>query len=181
MRRNSEVAKRYAKALYQLSLAGDHTEKPHKILEELKVFEKVFVKDTETRKFLCSPVISEEEKHEVVNALETVLPSITRFLTVLVESGRIEIFREIVAEFERISEETSGELTVKLETARKFSDRTVEEIKNLLEQQWRKKVRFETTINPELLGGFVASASGKSMNASALAQLEHLGEQLVSA
>jgi len=181
MRRNSEAAKRYAKALYQLSSAGDHTEKPHKILEELKVFEKVFNKDVETRKFLCSPVVSLEEKQAVISAIEGVMPSISRFLAVLVESGRIEIFREIVAEFEKISEEASGELSVKLETARKFSDRTVEEIKNLLEQQWRRKVRFETTINPELLGGFIASASGKSMNASALAQLENLGEQLVSA
>jgi len=181
MRRSSEVAKRYAKALYQLSSAGDHTEKPAKILEELKVFEKVFIKDTDTRRFLCSPVVSPEEKQAVVSSLESVLPSISRFLMVLVEADRIESFREIVSEFEKISEEASGELSVKLETARKFSDGTVEEIKNLLEQQWRRKVRFETSINPELLGGFVASASGKSMNASALAQLESLGEQLVSA
>lgn len=181
MPRNDQVARRYAKALYQLAAAGDQMAKPQQVLEELRVFEESFIKNDEVRKFFCSPVVDRAEKKQVLADIETKLPGIARFLLVLADADRLEIIREIVREFKSLLEESAGEVTVELETARKFSDAAIEEIKQLLEAQWRKKVRLQSRINPEIMGGFVARASGKSMNASALAQLESLGEQLVAA
>ncbi len=181
MRRNDEAARRYAKALFQLSAAGDQVAKPAQILEELRAFEKIFTKDAEIRKFLSSPIVTPEEKKEALAGLESALPSISRFLNLLVEADRIDLFREVVREFELCAEEASGEISVTVETARKFSDRTMDEIRQLLEAQWKKKIKVHHVVNPEILGGFIARTASKSMNASAAAQLERLGEQLVSA
>jgi F-type H+-transporting ATPase subunit delta len=181
MPRNSEAARRYARALYQLSEAGEHGAKPQQVVEELRVFENSYSKNSELQKFFESPVISTEDKKEAISAIEAKLPAIARFLSVLIDAGRLPMIREVVREFEVLLEKASGEVSVTLETARKFSDRGVEEIKRLLESEWNKKVRIEQAVKPEILGGFVAKSAGKSLNASALGQLERLGERLASA
>jgi F-type H+-transporting ATPase subunit delta len=180
MPRNSEAARRYARALYQLSESGDHGSRPQQVVQELRAFEQAFTKTAEVRVFLESPIVQVAEKREALQALEPSLPAATRFLIVLMEAGRISLIKEVRREFELLMEHASGEVSVTLETARSFSERGIEEIKRLLESEWNKKVKIEPVVNPELIGGFVASSAGKSLNASALGQLELLSEKLAS-
>jgi len=175
------AARRYALSLFQLchSEGGGQT-KPQRTLEELKVFQKTMEKDNLIHKFFLNPTISKEDKKETLQEVSSKLPGTLKFLILLVDADRMSIFKEIVAEFEKAVEESSGELTVELQVAQDLSEQKLQEIKNVLENQWKRKPKLKLVKNPHLLGGFVATASGKSFDASLQSQLAQMEQALSS-
>lgn len=178
MRRSPEAARRYAKALFQLASAGEHDMKTEQTLKELRVLSAALRSDKSVEKFFLNPTVSKDEKKEILAELEAKLPSIYRFVGVLIDGGRLAELPAIVVEFEKLFEESVGELQVNLRVAHEMKSAQIDEIRQLLETEWKRRVRFTTSIHPELLGGFVAVASGRSMMASAQMQLDHLVESL---
>lgn len=181
MRRSDTVAKRYASALFQLSSQRSDAEdigKPEDVLEELESFLQAFKSNADIKKFLLSPIVSKEEKKAIVGDLQKVTPSILKFIRVLIDADRLEALEAIVAAFRHSFEESTGELSVELQTAHNFSGEAVEEIKSLLEAEWGRKIKFRMSKNPSLIGGFVARSTSKTFDASIRSQLENLRQKL---
>ncbi len=172
MRRNPVASRRYATALFEV------TDKSREALDELKVFQAALHLDRGHERFFLSPVVSKDAKLEVIQDFKTKLPNIFLFLEALIEADRLEVFDGIVEEFQRLSDEKAGELSVELESAMSLSDASLEEIKGLLLDRWKKKLKVKVTVNPELIGGFVARAPGKLLDASVSSQLENLREEV---
>ncbi|MDB5037114.1 MAG: synthase delta subunit [Bacteriovoracaceae bacterium] len=172
MPRNPVAARRYAHAFFQL------TDKPTEALTELKVLVSVFKKNPDAEKFFLSPAVSMEDKVGALSDLKAKLPVSYIFLETLVEAGRLECLDGIVEEFEKFCEEKTGELSVEVESATKLSEGVLEDIRVLLQDKWKKKLKLHTKTNPELIGGFIARAPGKLLDASVVSQLESLQEQL---
>ena len=180
MQRNSMVAKRYAEALFDLT--KDKSEKVFfgtapKVFAELKLFSSA-VTTLDTESFFLSPVIRVSEKTEVLDAVKDKFPLTYLFYLTLIEAGRMNCLSEIVEEFNRLNDEATGELTVDLQTAHSLSPALVEEIKSVLQEQWQRQIKIKQKINPEIIGGFVATAPGKIMDASVASQLENLEQQV---
>lgn len=181
MHRESQVASRYSNALFELSMEPQESgifAKPQQLLSELEVFNKALEEMPELRSFFENPTISREVKLEALQSLESKLSSIYRFLELLIEADRMGCMGEIVAAFRKSLEKSQGELRVQLETSAEFGEAMLNEIRSLLESQWKKKVTFEVKVNPDLIGGFVASASGKSFDASVRTQLQMMKKKL---
>lgn len=180
MQRNSMVAKRYAEALFDLTT--DKNEKVFfgaapKIFAELKMFSSA-VEAVGANEFFLSPVIKVSEKTEVLESIKDKLPLTHLFFLTLIEGGRMNCVSEIVEEFNRLCDEASGELTVDLQLAHSLSPQLVEEIKSVLQEQWQRQIKIKQKINPEIIGGFVATAPGRIMDASVASQLENLEHQV---
>ena len=60
-----------------------------------------------------------------------------------------------------------------------LTDKQLDEIKAILQSKWDSKIKMKTKVNPELIGGFVAKAPGRVMDASLANQLDNL-EQFVA-
>jgi F-type H+-transporting ATPase subunit delta len=176
MPRNPQVSRRYAQAL--MKIVDDS--QLSRAAEELSVFVNGLQSDGKIQKFFLSPVVSAADKAEVLTDLSTKLPTIYGFLSSVVKQDRIEYLEEIAAEFGRLREERAGELSVRLEIANPTMEDSVEEIRNFLQEKWKRQVKVTTTVNPELIGGFVASGYGKIFDASVRNQLENLRSSVVS-
>jgi len=181
MPRNIVAAKRYADSLFQLAsnpLESDLGGKLQKVLEELRAFSTALEKNPKVYRFFLSPVMALKEKREMIADLQKKLPLTHKFLLVLAEADRMNCLRDIVTEFEKRCEKSSGETQVEIQIARKLSRQAMDEIKSYVEEFWGRKLSIEQKINPEILGGFIAKSQGRILDASIGAQLQNLDQQL---
>ncbi|MCQ4088123.1 F0F1 ATP synthase subunit delta [Saccharibacillus sp. JS10] len=107
MSRDTLVAKRYARALFEVTLAES---KVTETQAELRAIAEAFASDPALRKFLESPGISVEAKKNVLNrAFEgRVSVAVVRTLDLLIERGRTQLFHELCESYEHISNEALG-------------------------------------------------------------------------
>jgi len=181
MPRNPVASKRYASSLFELALGGElGSVKPAQVLEELKVFLEALRMNSDVSKFFKSPRVSREEKKEFISDLEKSLPACYRFLRVLIDADRVDCLSEIIDEFSKQMEAEAGELSAKLELASDMGEESLNEVRSLIEQQWKKKPKLTVVKNPKLLGGFVVSAPGKVFDASLRSQLKRMQSFLSS-
>lgn len=182
MLRDRQVAKRYARALFQLSVGPEKESPgaPETVLAELKAFEECLRRDSELRDFFFNPVVDAQLKQEAVETLQGKLTAILKFLKVVIENDRLRILGEIIGEFETYKEEHEGSLRVDLELAHEPSDETLEKIRSTLVSHWKRQPKFKVKVNRELLGGFIARAPGRSFDASVRSQLERMRESLTA-
>lgn len=174
MPRNSSAARRYAQAFYKL------IEKRPDVLLELKAFENVLRSNVGIRAFFDSPLVSIAEKLGAFSDVKKFFPGAAILIETLIEINRVDHLPGIVEEFSRLCDQESGELSVEIESATKLSDSALEDIKTLLSDKWKKRIKIVTKMNPDLLGGFVARAPGRLFDASIVNQIECLQEQVFS-
>ncbi len=177
MPRNAVVSRRYVRALGYLADESDPSQ-TQKILGELRGFSSTIDSSKLLRSFFLSPVIPKSDKREALTDLKDKVPLTYRFLIALVDGNRLTNLGEIVAEYEAHLESRTGELSVEVITARKLSDATMAEIKQSIEDIWKRKIKVKHQIDAEILGGFMARAPGKILDASARHQFEALRQSL---
>jgi F-type H+-transporting ATPase subunit delta len=163
-----------------LSFLNERPGDSEKALQELKALLAVFKASPEVEKFFRNPVVTRIEKRELLSDLKDTLPLTYRFLMTLADSNRLSIIGDVVDEFEAQKLKASGELSVVLQTARSLDESAVEEIRVSLQEMWQKTIKIKTEVNPKILGGFVARAPGKVLDASVVHQFEELRQQLVA-
>jgi F-type H+-transporting ATPase subunit delta len=174
MPRNAVAARRYAQAFFEL------TDKSQDALVELKLFAKVLETNAEAKKFFTSPIISSDEKKAALSEIRKFFPISILFLETLVELNRIDNIEGIAGDFERLCDEKSGELSVEIESAEPLAESTLEDIRAMLQEKWKRKLKLHTKSNAELIGGFIARAPGKLFDASVASQFENLEAQIFS-
>lgn len=179
MPRNAVVTRRYVRALGYLTDDKSDAGLAQKILSELKGFSATLEASKQLRSFFSSPAIPKNEKKEALQDLKEKLPQTFRFLIALVEANRLENLNEIISEYEDVLESRTGEISVEIMTARKLSDATMAEIKNSVEEIWKRKIKVKHSVHPEILGGFIAKTPGKILDASARHQFEALRQSLI--
>lgn len=177
MPRNSIVATRYVRALVE-SRGG--TKNLDGCCLELKTFWSAVSSQQDLLKFFLSPVVSRDLKVEAVMALKDKLRESAEFLITLIDAARLDSLPEIIEEMVLALEESAGEMSVTVELARDPEGGLLEEIKGVLQDRWRRKIKMNTVIRPELIGGFVAKGPGKILDASVSSQLEALKQNLSS-
>lgn len=160
------IANRYAKSL--LDLAKEQG-KLDRILEDVESFNQV----CENRDFhlmLKSPIVNTDKKEQIFDKLFTgKYDELTMaFLKILLKKGRepllADIGKEFVAQYKRYSHISS----VKLTTAAKLSDASINTIRQKLIDSTAtdQKVELETVVNPDLIGGFVVEFEDRLYDAS---------------
>ena len=147
-------------------------------MAELKAFQVTLKNSKDVAKFFFNPVISKADKRGVLSEIKAKLPGIEKFLEILVEGNRVSALDEIIEEFEQALESDSGELSVVLESARPLNEASLDEVKSMIQDRWKRKIKLTTVLKPELLGGFVARAKGRVLDASVVNQFEMLKQSL---
>ena len=176
MPRSSQVSRRYVRALS--AVAEDQAGSSQKILAELRSFVEALQSSKDLRTFFFSPIISRSEKKEILGEIKDKISHTQKFLSVLIDANRLSALPEIVDDYEAAMEAAAGEVSVAVESARPLSAQASDEIRSLLQDEWKKKVKMRTSVNPALIGGFVAQGGGKTLNASVAHQFELLKQSL---
>ena len=173
------VAKRYAKALVELS----HEQKTvDKTRADLAAFTEAVDGQAALQKLFASPAFTPEAKKAVIGDLAGRLglqQTTARFLAYLADSGRIRHVREMREAFEDLLAERQNRAVAKLTTAAPLADAEVAEIRKKLEAVTGKQVEISATVDPAIVGGARAAIGSVVYDGTIRNQLAKMRDRLV--
>ncbi len=175
----NRVAKRYAKALFQLALEEQNIEAIEADVDNIR---SILQRDESLSAFLANPLISESKK---ANVLKDVFKGKTEtltynFLLLLAKKKRASLLSEVVYVFRLLLLEYRNQTEGELVSARELNEDQLEQIKKNVESATGKSVQFKHRIDDELLGGFIVRVGDKVIDSSIRYHLIKLREQLVA-
>lgn len=107
MSRDTIVAKRYAKALFEVALQQQQV---LEVEQELVAVVSALTGDADIEKFIVSPNISDEAKQNVIHSSldGKVSDSVLRTVLLLIERGRVELLGDLLNDYRKIQGESLG-------------------------------------------------------------------------
>lgn len=174
---NPRLAHRYAKSILDLAIEKGQLEK---VYEDMLYLQQLTKSSREFLNVLRSPIITNEKKQAVIDAVigKNVSEMTRSFAKLLATKSREGELPEIIVAFINQYKANKGIHTVKLTTAVPVSD----SIKNKIVDQVRRTsnmqtIELETTVDPNLIGGFVLQAGDKFIDASLAYDLKQISRQ----
>ncbi len=177
---NLRIAKRYAKALFEIA---EETKKLEKITNDVVFIDSLIRSSRELQLFLKSPIIKEDKKREVLKEIfsdSRVDPVTLKFIMLLVEKKREDILHDIVKVYQQIYDEKMSIVSAEVVTAVEVGERLKKKIEQkILELTGAKKVKASYRVDPSILGGIVIRVGDTVYDASIRRRIQLLREQLI--
>jgi F-type H+-transporting ATPase subunit delta len=136
----------------------------------------------ELRSFLSSPILKDEKKKDILNALfaDKVSNDTSEFLNFVLEKKRVEILPDIVRRFNEIRDQKLGIANAVISTATEMDESSKGLLKTQIEAFTNKKLRVNFKTDESIIGGFTVKVSDKVIDASLRNQLAKLKKTLLS-
>ena len=176
--KTAAAARRYARALFSLA-RETNTLTP--VRSELGELAELFAGDRTLRNALLTPLHPASERKAVVGALADAVGlsvSLRHFLMFLIDQRRLVDFAAIQEEFERLANEASGLLTAQVVSASPLDERRQDRLRRALSDRTGQEVRLDIQVDPNLLGGAIATVGDTVFDGSLRAQLDRLRANL---
>ncbi len=173
--KNLKPAKRYAKALLELS----HSELPaDKIYQDIKFSADTIMQNAELQSFLANPVVSKEDKKDVLQKIFNgkIDAAVLNFLFLLNENSRLEILDDICLSFKELLDEEKNILNVFVTSAIELNEGQKSALKTKLENKFNKAINPEYAINADILGGLILKINDTVIDLSIKKRIENLAK-----
>lgn len=173
------VAKRYAKALVELSHEKNAVDKTK---ADLAAFTDAVDGNTTLQKLFASPAITPEAKKSVIGELAGklgLLQTTTRFLSYLAEAGRLRHVREVRRAFDEILADRQNRAMARITTAAPLAESELAELRKKLEAVTGKQVEMDARVDAAIIGGARAQIGSVVYDGTIRNQLDKMREQLV--
>jgi F-type H+-transporting ATPase subunit delta len=176
----SAVAKRYARALYEIASekqAVDTTE------NELIEITDLIKQSDELNMLLTHPKVSAQEKKEMVNNLFAgkVSETTLNFLNLLLDRGREDELNDIVKNFTELSNEARGYADATVITAKPLTESEVQKVAEQFGQKVNKKLRVSAKVDPSIIGGMIVRIGDRLYDGSIKGKLARFTQQIKQA
>jgi len=173
----SKIPVRYAKALVELSEEKNLTDK---IYNDILIIQNI-VKLPEVKEILCSPVISSNQKNQI---LISVLPDkindiTTSFINMVFKNKREIHFENITRNFIRFYKTNKNIKTVEITTAIEIDDVQKELFKKQVLNTYKANLEITTIVDKEIVGGFIVQIDDLLYDASVKRQLRNIQNTLL--
>ncbi len=167
----SSVAKRYARALFELAREKKLVDQ---LLAELKLFYALVEKNENLRLVLKQPASLSREK--LLASLLTAKYStlFQQFLSLLLNNNRFELFSQIVAAYEEKHDQFKQVMPAQVVTAVPLSAKIAERLKQELKALYHSDIRLDNKIDPSMIGGLIIRIQGQVFDASIVHKLQQL-------
>lgn len=172
------IASRYAKAL--LRYAGDISD-GDVLCTQAMTLEKAMIEIPKLRQFVQDPTSTDKDRK--IELLDAALggqmhPSLRNFITLVLDHGReshlVIILHDFVDRWFLSKKILRAKLTSVVPSAR-----LEESLSRMVKQQTGCDVIIESTIDPQLIGGFVFTVDDVRLDASVSGQIEALRRQFI--
>jgi F-type H+-transporting ATPase subunit delta len=173
------VARRYAKAMAELARAEGRLEA---VGEELVRFERVLHEEAQLADTLSHPWVQAAAKRAIVTAVaeRLGLSCPTRnFLALVAQRRRMPLLGDILVAYLALVDEAAGRARARVVSAAPLTAAEQTAIRDRLGRKLGRTVILETSVDPALLGGFVAEVGARRLDASLVGQLNALRQRLV--
>lgn len=175
---SSEVANRYAAALFSLATnAEDH----QNFLQTLKQLSAVLHQDKGIEAFINSPLIRAEKKEEALRAAfkdQNINNNVLNLILLLARKDRLTILSQISAAYEHRSDEVAHVKRGNVRAAAALNDKQKADIQKIVEAYTKNKVVLAYQEDATLLGGLIAQVGSLTFDDSLSAHLKRIKEDL---
>ncbi|TCS83406.1 F0F1 ATP synthase subunit delta [Tepidibacillus fermentans] len=151
---NGLVAKRYAKALFEVAYNNRILEQ---VEADLQLIVKVFRETEGFLSFLRHPLVDKEKKKQIIDtAFGDSISSVSKKLLLrLIEGGREEYVEAIAEAYTHLSNQVRGIVDVTATTAIALTQEEKDKITQSIQTKIGKTVRLHNIVDPNIIGGMV--------------------------
>lgn len=136
-----------------------------------------YVQETGRGEQVCAQVQAFLSDPESVSGT-SLEPELEKFISLLVEQGRMEYVRQILRTFVGMYYKSVGTCVAHLTTV-KPAPEIERKLHDVLERQVGGKVVLETSVDAGLIGGFILEIDDKMLDASVRSRIEAIRRQFV--
>lgn len=170
----SDVAARYARALFDLAVETDALDA---VESDLKSLKSIVEASADLRGVLVSPRHSAEDKAKSLAAIGDRLGlggTTQKFLGLLAANRRTSILLDIIAAFERLLAARRGRVSALVTTAVSLTAAQSESLAAALRTALGKDPQIESRVDPAILGGVKVRVGSRLYDASLKSKLDSL-------
>lgn len=173
----SELAHRYAKALFELATQASAQER---VLAELRALQTVFQKDEMIQAFTVSPILKAEDREKMLKAAlkDAGLSSETLdFVLLLAKKNRLGLFDQIVAAIKTQIDVANGVTRGQVRSAAVLSPEERKHIEEIVSRFTKKQVILTYKEDPSVIGGLIAEAGSYTFDDTLTSHLRRLKDE----
>ena len=178
--KEERIAKRYAKAIYELS---EEKKIVSEVLGDMEALQKLISTSSDFRVLLSSPIISAPRKLAIFHKMfaSKLTPIVKEFLDLITRRNRDALLGKVITEFQNLYREANNLTLVKLESASPLEESERTEIVNKIASALKTTVILEEAVKPSLIGGVVFRIGNIQFDASVVETLHKLKKELILA
>lgn len=170
------VAKRYAKALFEL--ASEQNILP-KLEQDLQVVCQAVEEMKDFFQLMSTPSLDKVTKKKLLSdAFTDVHPYSKNLLFLLVDRNRFSLLAEIYRAFHHLVMEARGQVEAWVTSAFPLTEEDRQALLNVFEKRINKKIDMHTQVDSDLLGGVVVRIGNRVYDGSLATQLKRFHENL---
>ncbi|MGL4308784.1 MAG: ATP synthase F1 subunit delta [Cetobacterium sp.] len=171
----NQVGKRYADAIYSIAAAENNVKAVYEILNSIM---ELYKTDVDFRNFITHPLLKVEQKKEALRKIfSDADDSVLRIPFYILEKGRMNDIREIVAEFVKIDYAKNHILDVEATFAIELNQEQKDKLIKKLENKTGKKIKLVVNVDKSLIGGGIIRIGDQVTDGSIRRQLETLTQK----
>lgn len=172
--RNPRLAGVYAKSLLDFAQNANQVDN---VFQDMQYVKAATNASPEFTRLLSSPIIKDDKKASVVAAVlkDKISPASWAFITLVIQKNRAQYLDQIAQAFIEQYEAENGIHEVLLTTAIALDKATQDLVVNKLKGATQfEKVRLNSKVNPDIIGGFILEFNNKLIDASVSRKLNDL-------
>jgi len=167
--------RRHAQAVFQIALEEKQLDRWLADVERIAAV----LGDAEISAVLSNPKVSPEKKKDLLDrGLKGISPTAMNLAQLLVARNRLHLVQGLAVEYKRLMNAYGGMELAEVTTAVPISAQEGEIVGKGLTAMSGKRVTLELSVNPDILGGFVARLGDKLIDASARTRLQELRKSI---
>lgn len=169
-----EAPKRYAQALLELA---EEAKSLKKVEKDVKTLKALFAKSADLTQMASSPVVALDDKVAALTAVAKkakVSPLTTQFIGTVAKNRRAHEIPAMLASFEDMVARRKGSQVAKVTSAQKLTAAQLTSLKSNLKKNLGRPVDVETSVDPDLLGGFIVRIGSRLYDSSLKTKLGDL-------
>lgn len=168
-----KVSSRYAKALLDLSIEQGVLDR---VRDEIGQFIAIVKSHKELQAVLKNPIIQHDKKINILTTLfgDKFSQVLIGFFKIMINKGRGEIVYATAQEFIRTYNEYKGIVIAKVSSAAPLSPENAAQLKQLIASSTGKDVIIESSVDADLIGGFIVTIGDRQVDASLAGRLNKL-------
>lgn len=174
--KGSRVAIRYAKAL--LATAQEQ-QALDQVADDMESVYTTLENSQELKAVLASPVISAELKGDALKAIfGKVSPVVKTFLALVAENNRANHLDGVALKYKQLFQELQGKQEAEVTTAVPLTPALEKVVMEKIKTLTDKKVELVSTVDQDIIGGFILRLGDQQFDASVANQLQSLEHKL---
>ncbi|ALM94190.1 ATP synthase F1 subunit delta [Fusobacterium polymorphum] len=167
----SQVGRRYSKAIFEIAEEKNQVKEIYEMLNSAMV---LYRTDKEFKNFILNPLIDNEQKKSVLNEIFGKDNSENlNILLYILDKGRINCIKYIVAEYLKIYYRKNKILDVKATFTKELTDEQKKKLIDKLSQKTGKEINLEIKIDKDILGGGIIKIGDKIIDGSIRRELDN--------